>query len=211
MERPVSAIYAFGQRKGLEVAFIVEAPSGPEHVPRFTARARVGREQFPEGSGSSKKAAREAAAQAALEELRRRGPLPERRSSRRPGLLECLCSQPLSGLQRYACAHGKELRIEFVEQTGPPNARRFSYRVKLGGHTFLPMSASSKRQAREEAARAAVAVLVGEAEREARTPPPQPSTSSSPPSPPTTSTTSVPSCVPGHKSRNKDGGGRFSS
>ncbi|MGL5903784.1 MAG: putative dsRNA-binding protein [Cetobacterium sp.] len=40
---------------------------------RYTARASVGREQFPEVTGSSKKAAREAAAQAALEELRRRG------------------------------------------------------------------------------------------------------------------------------------------
>ncbi|XP_077056296.1 double-stranded RNA-specific adenosine deaminase-like [Siphateles boraxobius] len=168
-QHPIATIYSVGQRTGQEVAFIREGQTGPPHsrvcergAERFTVRVRLGLEEFPEGSGSNKRAAREAAARKALRELRRRGSLPERRLREGPRLQDCLNRQSLSGLRYYAAAHGEELEVVLVEQTGPPNSQRFTYQVKLGGRSFLPMSGSSKKQAREKAAHAAVAILLEE-------------------------------------------------
>ncbi|CAM4733378.1 unnamed protein product [Leuciscus chuanchicus] len=101
---------------------------------------RVGQEEFPEGSGSNKRAAREAVALKALEELRSRGPLPERVRERltpqkqlggQPTLQDCLSRQCLSGLRCYAAAHGEELVLDLVEQTGPPNSQRYTHTHSL--------------------------------------------------------------------------------
>ncbi len=45
---------------------------------RHTVQVRIGWEVFPEGEGLNKKSAREAAAQEALDELKKQGPLPEK-------------------------------------------------------------------------------------------------------------------------------------
>lgn len=46
---------------------------------------------------------------------------------------------------------------------------RFTYQAKLGGRWFPPVCASNKKQGKQEAADAALRVLIGEAERAART------------------------------------------
>lgn len=46
---------------------------------------------------------------------------------------------------------------------------RFTYQAKLGGRWFPPVCASNKKQGKHEAADAALRVLIGEAERAART------------------------------------------
>lgn len=50
-----------------------------------------------------------------------------------------------------------------------PHLRRFTYQAKLGGRWFPPVCASNKKQGKQEAADAALRVLIGEAERAART------------------------------------------
>lgn len=49
------------------------------------------------------------------------------------------------------------------------NPFRFTYQAKLGGRWFPPVCASNKKQGKHEAADAALRVLIGEAERAART------------------------------------------
>lgn len=49
------------------------------------------------------------------------------------------------------------------------NPSRFTYQAKLGGRWFPPVCASNKKQGKHEAADAALRVLIGEAERAART------------------------------------------
>lgn len=46
---------------------------------------------------------------------------------------------------------------------------RFTYQAKLGGRWFPPVCASNKKQGKQEAADAALRVLIGEAEKAART------------------------------------------
>lgn len=50
-----------------------------------------------------------------------------------------------------------------------PLLLRFTYQAKLGGRWFPPVCASNKKQGKQEAADAALRVLIGEAERAART------------------------------------------
>lgn len=46
---------------------------------------------------------------------------------------------------------------------------RFTYQAKLGGRWFPAVCASNKKQGKQEAADAALRVLIGEAEKAART------------------------------------------
>lgn len=50
-----------------------------------------------------------------------------------------------------------------------PLSFRFTYQAKLGGRWFPPVCASNKKQGKQEAADAALRVLIGEAEKAART------------------------------------------
>lgn len=50
-----------------------------------------------------------------------------------------------------------------------PLSLRFTYQAKLGGRWFPPVCASNKKQGKQEAADAALRVLIGEAEKAART------------------------------------------
>lgn len=70
----------------------------------------------------------------------------------------------------FPCNHGREgtkknplLILLFA------HLLRFTYQAKLGGRWFPPVCASNKKQGKQEAADAALRVLIGEAERAART------------------------------------------
>ncbi|KAG5856424.1 hypothetical protein ANANG_G00007810 [Anguilla anguilla] len=64
---------------------------------------------------------------------------------------------------------GFAAEIRLVGQCGPPHEPRFTYQAKLGGRWFPPVCASNKKQGKQEAADAALRVLIGEAEKAART------------------------------------------
>lgn len=51
----------------------------------------------------------------------------------------------------------------------PSALLRFTYQAKLGGRWFPPVCASNKKQGKQEAADAALRILIGEAEKAART------------------------------------------
>ncbi|XP_028845810.1 interferon-induced, double-stranded RNA-activated protein kinase-like [Denticeps clupeoides] len=66
----VATLNQYGQQQRVQVRFEEVAASGPDHIKTFTIRAVVNNTAYPEGSGRSKKEAKEKAAQKALEALR---------------------------------------------------------------------------------------------------------------------------------------------
>uniref|UniRef100_A0A8C5EW47 Adenosine deaminase RNA specific n=1 Tax=Gouania willdenowi TaxID=441366 RepID=A0A8C5EW47_GOUWI len=84
-------------------------------------------------------------------------------------LINHLNNNAVSGLLEYARARGFAAEIRLVGQSGPPHEPKFTYQAKLGGRWFPPVCASNKKQGKHEAADAALRILIGEAERAART------------------------------------------
>jgi len=84
-------------------------------------------------------------------------------------LINHLNNNAVSGLLEYARARGFAAEIRLVGQSGPPHEPRFTYQAKLGGRWFPAVCASNKKQGKQEAADAALRVLIGEAEKAART------------------------------------------
>ncbi|XP_038146129.1 double-stranded RNA-specific adenosine deaminase isoform X1 [Cyprinodon tularosa] len=84
-------------------------------------------------------------------------------------LINHLNNNAVSGLLEYARARGFAAEIRLVSQSGPPHDPKFIYQAKLGGRWFPSVCASNKKQGKQEAADAALRVLIGEAERAART------------------------------------------
>ncbi|KAM6910011.1 double-stranded RNA-specific adenosine deaminase [Xenentodon cancila] len=84
-------------------------------------------------------------------------------------LINHLNNNAVSGLLEYARARGFAAEIRLVGQSGPPHDPKFTYQAKLGGRWFPPVCASNKKQGKQEAADAALRVLIGEAEKAART------------------------------------------
>ncbi|KAI7807176.1 double-stranded RNA-specific adenosine deaminase [Triplophysa rosa] len=84
-------------------------------------------------------------------------------------LINHLNNNAVSGLLEYARAHGFAAEIRMVGQSGQPHEPKFTYQAKLGGRWFPAVCASNKKQGKQEAADAALRVLIGEAEKAART------------------------------------------
>uniref|UniRef100_A0A7N6BLI2 Adenosine deaminase RNA specific n=1 Tax=Anabas testudineus TaxID=64144 RepID=A0A7N6BLI2_ANATE len=186
-KNPVSVLMEYSQRSGNPIEFIITGQAGPPHDPRFMYRVKVGENLFTEASAPSKKAARQLAAEEAVKELMADGegsgsgtlcpslpPLTadELRAAHEAGvgdLINHLNNNAVSGLLEYARARGFAAEIRLVGQSGPPHEPKFTYQAKLGGRWFPPVCASNKKQGKQEAADAALRVLIGEAERAART------------------------------------------
>ncbi|MCI4374778.1 hypothetical protein PGIGA_G00010020 [Pangasianodon gigas] len=84
-------------------------------------------------------------------------------------LINHLNNNAVSGLLEYARSRGFAAEIRLVGQSGPSHEPRFTYQAKLGGRWFPAVCASNKKQGKQEAADAALRVLIGEAEKAART------------------------------------------
>uniref|UniRef100_A0A8C5EV18 Adenosine deaminase RNA specific n=1 Tax=Gouania willdenowi TaxID=441366 RepID=A0A8C5EV18_GOUWI len=190
-KNPVSVLMEYSQRSGHPIEFVITGQAGPPHDPRFMFRVKVGENLFAEASAPSKKAARQLAAEEAVKELM----LPlgsssdsdatgtacpslppltadELRAAHDAGvgdLINHLNNNAVSGLLEYARARGFAAEIRLVGQSGPPHEPKFTYQAKLGGRWFPPVCASNKKQGKHEAADAALRILIGEAERAART------------------------------------------
>uniref|UniRef100_A0A672GAL3 Adenosine deaminase RNA specific n=1 Tax=Salarias fasciatus TaxID=181472 RepID=A0A672GAL3_SALFA len=171
-KNPVSVLMEYSQRSGKPIEFIITGQAGPPHDPRFMYRVKVGESLFAEASAPSKKAARQLAAEEAVKELMADGRLQLNKVRSEAGvgdLINHLNNNAVSGLLEYARARGFAAEIRLVGQSGPPHEPKFTYQAKLGGRWFPPVCASNKKQGKHEAADAALRVLIGEAERAART------------------------------------------
>eukprot|EP00061_Rhincodon_typus_P017914 g46846.t1 len=163
---------------------------------RFTIMVKLGNETFPTATANSKKLAKMLAAKAAVVNLLGNSPpFPSKPSdmnmensvaqgsvpslssmdleaAHAAGLGELITylnKNPIGGLLEYARSKGFAAELKMIDQSGPPHDPRFTYQAKVGGRWFPPVSSSSKKQAKQEAADAALRVLIGEGEKAART------------------------------------------
>ncbi|NXG44463.1 DSRAD deaminase, partial [Psilopogon haemacephalus] len=80
-------------------------------------------------------------------------------------LIKYLNVNPVSGLLEYARSNGFAAEFKLIDQSGPPHDPKFVYQAKVGGRWFPAVTAHSKKQGKQEAADAALRVLIGEMEK----------------------------------------------
>uniref|UniRef100_A0A672KXF3 Double-stranded RNA-specific adenosine deaminase-like n=1 Tax=Sinocyclocheilus grahami TaxID=75366 RepID=A0A672KXF3_SINGR len=178
-KNPVSVLMEHSQRSGHAIQFIKTGQEGPPHDPRkshaicpdvFSRLNKIFLFQppgtfCPLGDNES---------QPAIPTCPSLPPLTaaELQAAHEAGvgdLINHLNNNAVSGLLEYARARGFAAEIRLVGQSGPSHEPKFTYQAKLGGRWFPAVCASNKKQGKQEAADAALRVLIGEAEKAART------------------------------------------
>ncbi|NXG02803.1 DSRAD deaminase, partial [Sakesphorus luctuosus] len=194
-KHPVSILMEYGQKSGNIIEFQLLSQEGPPHDPRFSYCVKMGDQIFPAVVGNSKKGAKQMAAEVAVKILSGESVphvLPEQPVVKPPGdqsmhscgpwiatpdeskvvkekgvgeLIKYLNVNPISGLLEYARSNGFAAEFKLIDQSGPPHEPKFVYQAKVGGRWFPAVTAHSKKQGRQEAADAALRVLIGESEK----------------------------------------------
>ncbi|XP_037681787.1 double-stranded RNA-specific adenosine deaminase isoform X2 [Choloepus didactylus] len=156
---------------GSSCEFRLLSREGPAHDPKFQYCVAMGAHTFPTVSAPSKKVAKQMAAEEAMKALHGEAsnPAPSDDQVRRIGeLVRYLNTNPVGGLLEYSRSHGFAAEFKLVDQSGPPHEPKFVYQAKVGGRWFPAVCAHSKKQGKQEAADAALRVLIGENEKAER-------------------------------------------
>ncbi|XP_058716571.1 double-stranded RNA-specific adenosine deaminase isoform X2 [Poecile atricapillus] len=193
-KHPISILMEYGQKSGNIIEFQLLSQEGPPHDPRFSYCVKMGDQIFPAVVGNSKKGAKQMAAEVAVKILSGGSVpdiLPEQPvvkphseqsmlSNANPDeskvvktkgvgkLIKYLNVNAVSGLLEYARSNGFAAEFKLIDQSGPPHDPKFVYQAKVGGRWFPAVTAHNKKLAKQEAADAALRVLIGESERTER-------------------------------------------
>ncbi|XP_032482218.1 double-stranded RNA-specific adenosine deaminase isoform X4 [Phocoena sinus] len=190
LKNPISGLLEYAQFASQTCEFNLIEQSGPPHEPRFQYCVAMGTHTFPTASAPSKKAAKQMAAEEAMKALQGEA-TGSTSSDDQPGsmntesfdnlesvmpskvrriseLVRYLNTNPVGGLLEYARSHGFAAEFKLVDQSGPPHEPKFVYQAKVGGRWFPAVCAHSKKQGKQEAADAALRVLIGEDEKAER-------------------------------------------
>ncbi|NXP37383.1 DSRAD deaminase, partial [Leiothrix lutea] len=193
-KHPISILMEYGQKSGNIIEFQLLSQEGPPHDPRFSYCVKMGDQIFPAVVGNSKKGAKQMAAEVAVKILSGESVphvLPEQpvekphsnqsmhnvatpdeskvvKSKGVGELIKYLNVNPVSGLLEYARSNGFAAEFKLIDQSGPPHDPKFVYQAKVGGRWFPAVTAHNKKQGRQEAADAALRVLIGESEKTER-------------------------------------------
>ncbi|XP_036906537.1 double-stranded RNA-specific adenosine deaminase isoform X4 [Sturnira hondurensis] len=189
LKNPISGLLEYAQFASQTCEFNLIEQSGPPHEPRFQYCVAMGNHTFPTASAPSKKVAKQMAAEEAMKALH--GEATNSTPENQPGstntesfdnlesampskvrrigeLVRYLNTNPVGGLLEYARSHGFAAEFKLVDQSGPPHEPKFVYQAKVGGRWFPAVCAHSKKQGKQEAADAALRVLIGENEKAER-------------------------------------------
>ncbi|NXF13047.1 DSRAD deaminase, partial [Smithornis capensis] len=194
-KHPISMLMEYGQKSGNIIEFQLLSQEGPPHDPRFSYCVKMGDQIFPAVVGNSKKGAKQMAAEVAVKILSGESVprvLPEQPVVKPLGdpsmhssgpwiatpeeskvvkakgvgeLIKYLNVNPVSGLLEYARSNGFAAEFKLIDQSGPPHDPKFIYQAKVGGRWFPAVTAHNKKQGKQEAADAALRVLIGESEK----------------------------------------------
>ncbi|NXR99432.1 DSRAD deaminase, partial [Oxylabes madagascariensis] len=193
-KHPISILMEYGQKSGNIIEFQLLSQEGPPHDPRFSYCVKMGDQIFPAVVGNSKKGAKQMAAEVAVKILSGESVplvLPEQpvvkphsnqsmhnittpdeskvvKTKSVGELIKYLNVNPVSGLLEYARSNGFAAEFKLIDQSGPPHDPKFVYQAKVGGRWFPAVTAHNKKQGRQEAADAALRVLIGESEKTER-------------------------------------------
>ncbi|XP_054419243.1 double-stranded RNA-specific adenosine deaminase isoform X5 [Pteronotus mesoamericanus] len=189
-KNPVTTLLECVHKLGSSCEFRLLSREGPAHDPKFQYCVAMGTHTFPTASAPSKKAAKQMAAEEAMKALHGEA-TNSTPSDNQPGstntesfdnlesampnkvrrigeLVRYLNTNPVGGLLEYARSHGFAAEFKLVDQSGPPHEPKFVYQAKVGGRWFPAVCAHSKKQGKQEAADAALRVLIGENEKAER-------------------------------------------
>ncbi|XP_053857199.1 double-stranded RNA-specific adenosine deaminase [Vidua macroura] len=193
-KHPISILMEYGQKSGNIIEFQLLSQEGPPHDPRFSYCVKMGDQIFPAVVGNSKKGAKQMAAEVAVKILSGESvphvlpeqPVPSHHSDQSMHniatpeeskvvktkgvgeLIKYLNVNPVSGLLEYARSNGFAAEFKLIDQSGPPHDPKFVYQAKVGGRWFPAVTAHNKKQGKQEAADAALRVLIGESEKTER-------------------------------------------
>ncbi|NXY62347.1 DSRAD deaminase, partial [Callaeas wilsoni] len=193
-KHPISILMEYGQKSGNIIEFQLLSQEGPPHDPRFSYCVKMGDQIFPAVVGNSKKGAKQMAAEVAVKILSGESVphvLPEQpvvkphsdqsmhnittpdesKVVKTKGVgefIKYLNVNPVSGLLEYARSNGFAAEFKLIDQSGPPHDPKFVYQAKVGGRWFPAVTAHNKKQGKQEAADAALRVLIGESEKTER-------------------------------------------
>ncbi|NXL39724.1 DSRAD deaminase, partial [Glaucidium brasilianum] len=197
-KHPISILMEYGQKSGNTIEFQLLSQEGPPHDPRFSYCVKMGDQIFPAVVGNSKKGAKQMAAEVAVKILSGESVphvLPEQPAVKPHGeqsvhscgpwivtpdgskvvktkgageLIKYLHVNPVGGLLEYAHSNGFAAEFKLIDLSGPPHDPRFVYQAKVGGRWFPAVTAHNKKQAKQEAADAALRVLIGETAKNER-------------------------------------------
>nr|XP_017201339.1 double-stranded RNA-specific adenosine deaminase isoform X1 [Oryctolagus cuniculus] len=187
---PVTTLLECVHKLGSSCEFRLLSKEGPAHDPKFQYCVAVGSQTFPTASAPSKKVAKQMAAEEAMKALQEEAANPTASDDQSGGsnteslealesglpskvrkvgeLVRYLNTNPVGGLLEYARSHGFAAEFKLVDQSGPPHEPKFVYQAKVGGRWFPAVCAHSKKQGKQEAADAALRVLIGENEKAER-------------------------------------------
>ncbi|KAF6073822.1 adenosine deaminase RNA specific [Phyllostomus discolor] len=189
-KNPVTTLLECVHKLGSSCEFRLLSREGPAHDPKFQYCVAMGNHTFPTASAPSKKVAKQMAAEEAMKALHGEA-TNSTPSETQPGstntesfdnsesampnkvrrigeLVRYLNTNPVGGLLEYARSHGFAAEFKLVDQSGPPHEPKFVYQAKVGGRWFPAVCAHSKKQGKQEAADAALRVLIGENEKAER-------------------------------------------
>ncbi|XP_061039377.1 double-stranded RNA-specific adenosine deaminase isoform X7 [Eubalaena glacialis] len=189
-KNPVTTLLECVHKLGSSCEFRLLSREGPAHDPKFQYCVAMGAHTFPTASAPSKKVAKQMAAEEAMKALQGEA-TSSTSSDDQPGsmntesfdnlesvmptkvrriseLVRYLNTNPVGGLLEYARSHGFAAEFKLVDQSGPPHEPKFVYQAKVGGRWFPAVCAHSKKQGKQEAADAALRVLIGEDEKAER-------------------------------------------
>ncbi|XP_066118088.1 double-stranded RNA-specific adenosine deaminase isoform X4 [Saccopteryx bilineata] len=189
-KNPVTTLLECVHKLGSSCEFRLLSREGPAHDPKFQYCVAMGTHTFPTASAPSKKVAKQMAAEEAMKALQGEA-TNSSPSDNQPGstntepfddlesvmpnkvrkvgeLVRYLNTNPVGGLLEYARSHGFAAEFKLVDQSGPPHEPKFVYQAKVGGRWFPAVCAHSKKQGKQEAADAALRVLIGENEKAER-------------------------------------------
>ncbi|KAF3822908.1 hypothetical protein GH733_010344, partial [Mirounga leonina] len=195
-KNPVTTLLECVHKLGSSCEFRLLSREGPAHDPKYISCVMfqycvaMGAHTFPTASAPSKKVAKQMAAEEAMKALHGEA-TSSAPSDAQPGgtntesfdnlesgmpnkvrrigeLVRYLNTNPVGGLLEYARSHGFAAEFKLVDQSGPPHEPKFVYQAKVGGRWFPAVCAHSKKQGKQEAADAALRVLIGENEKAER-------------------------------------------
>ncbi|XP_026723260.1 double-stranded RNA-specific adenosine deaminase isoform X1 [Athene cunicularia] len=197
-KHPISILMEYGQKSGNTIEFQLLSQEGPPHDPRFSYCVKMGDQIFPAVVGNSKKGAKQMAAEVAVKILSGESVphvLPEQpavkphseqsvyscgpwvvtpdgskvvKTKGAGELIKYLHVNPVGGLLEYAHSNGFAAEFKLIDLSGPPHDPRFVYQAKVGGRWFPAVTAHNKKQGKQEAADAALRVLIGETAKNER-------------------------------------------
>ncbi|KAJ1121670.1 hypothetical protein NDU88_000190 [Pleurodeles waltl] len=193
VKNPISVLMELAQKRGEACKVQLVSHDGPLHNHQFSFCVTFGNRTFPAVSANSTKVAKQLAAEAALKELEKepgglvvsekvpktQPPTKDVFSSARPtpcnpkparsvsveDLMKYLRTDPMKGVLEYSRAKGCSTELKLVKMSGPPDHLQYVIQTKVGSRWFPAACAHSRNKAKEDSAKAALRVLIKEAEK----------------------------------------------